>query len=332
MPCHEDSRQGARTLVANLPLVEPRCDRRRGDRLWNLVRLAFQRALERHARPSPPFVTPVERVRYEWDPRMVNGKLVAAEPRKPGWAERVVGTDYIRDVIEVSLDGEADAVMPHIGRLARLRKLELKGSKVSDAALVHLRGLIWLKSLDLASTPVSDAGLPALNGLTRLKQLDLSRTAVTDAGLAALADNCSGLEALILSGTPITDAGLEHLSRMRELQVLWLESTSITDRGAEMLGAMGGLIDLDLANARIGDAGLAHLARLPRLLYLQLERTAVTSAGLGHVRSLSHLRLLGLSYYGGDERRSDQPIQTRAFDPYQPRAHGGGRCGACASD
>jgi Leucine Rich repeat len=151
-------------------------------------------------------------VRYDWDPKAANGQVLAVPPRKPGRIEKLLGADYVRDVVDVSLEGDADAVMHQIGRLSHLRTLDLTMSKVSDAGLAHLKGLTWLERLDLAQTPVSDAGLSHLTALVHLRRIDLSGTRVTDRGLVHLR-GLSRPQLIIARDTAITADGVKDLQK-----------------------------------------------------------------------------------------------------------------------
>ena len=79
--------------------------------------------------------------------------------------------------------GLTDATLARIGRLSRLRDLNLGGQKFTDSGLKGLAGLDQLESLDLVETAITDAGLEPLKGLRRLKSLDLTRTKVTAQGV-----------------------------------------------------------------------------------------------------------------------------------------------------
>jgi internalin A len=103
----------------------------------------------------------------------------------------------------VDLDGDSitAAGMEQIGKLKRLRKLNLGGGPdtgytgvdVTDAELVHVEGLHGLGELSLYGRPVTDAGLRHLEGMTGLRELDLRRTYVTDAGVGRLQKTLPGV-------------------------------------------------------------------------------------------------------------------------------------------
>lgn len=80
-----------------------------------------------------------------------------------------------------------DAGLEQLGRMRHLKRLELRGSKISDAGLVHFQAFPDLDFLVLSETAVSDAGLPQLTKLDKLRQLDLRKCqATTTAGVGLL--------------------------------------------------------------------------------------------------------------------------------------------------
>ncbi len=66
-----------------------------------------------------------------------------------------------------------------------LRRLSLRGAKLSDAQPPTLAALLNLEELDLSHNPITSRGLPALVRLARLKELNLSVTNVAGPGIAA---------------------------------------------------------------------------------------------------------------------------------------------------
>ena len=79
-----------------------------------------------------------------------------------------------------------DAALPAIGRLRKLRDLNLAGTRISDGGLAHLTGLADLRVLDLGETDVTDAGLVHLAGLRNLSYVNLRKTRVSAEGAARL--------------------------------------------------------------------------------------------------------------------------------------------------
>jgi len=77
--------------------------------------------------------------------------------------------------------------------LTMLKRLFLRGNKLSDKTLATLQGLTDLEVLDVAGPPaqlpsleITDAGLKYLKGMTKLRSLWLYDTQVTEEGAAEL--------------------------------------------------------------------------------------------------------------------------------------------------
>ena len=167
-------------------------------------------------------------------------------PPGPAWARRLLGKEFFADVVEVGYpipwmssgffekNPITDAWLEHIGKLTRLKELDLENSRVSDACLVRLQGLTRLRTLNLAGTWVMDSGLCVVRKLTRLEVLDLSSTRVSDLGLESL-EGLTHLRELDLSSTQVTDDGLAELAGLRDLRLLNLSATRVTAGGVSRL-------------------------------------------------------------------------------------------------
>ncbi len=124
---------------------------------------------------------------YEWD--VTDGHItLRGKPWAPTWLVDLIGIDYFGHVTQVHLTYTAsiEVAMAPIGRLVRLRVLNLRKTPLNDADLASFKGLSSLAYLDLQSTQVTDAGLVHLKGLNSLRVLSLRDTRVSDAGLVHL--------------------------------------------------------------------------------------------------------------------------------------------------
>jgi hypothetical protein len=262
------------------------------------------------------------RVGYYWkwyDPT-TNPPTSLAKPW-PKWLVDAVGIDYLADVVGVQLSGydqrvrATDDLMTEVGKLDRLRELDLNGcERVTDAGLAHLRGLsrlrklklmdsgikgpglvnlegmAELRELELHNIPVTDADMAHLSGLIHLEKLGLSGPGITDAALAHLGR--LDLHDLRLSACPVTTAGLTHLRGMARLEVLTLNETRVDS--LEPLRNLTGLTHLIFWKIPITDEGLAPVANFPRLANLWLRDTPIGDTGLVHLRGHPGLELLNL--------------------------------------
>ena len=210
-----------------------------------------------------------------------------------------------------------------LGRLPRLKSLQLKGPGVTDKALAAVGQARALQELTIDRATATDAGFAALAGLPDLEDLRVTRSpALTDAGLARLLEGLPrlknlavclpdaksltatarslgrhhpALSTLDLSENPVDDADLVALAGIAGLSWLSLNQTRVTDAGLVHLRRLPKLESLDLASTAITDAGLDVVGAMPQIRYILLHSTAVTDAGLVHLARLPLLRYLDLS-------------------------------------
>jgi Leucine-rich repeat (LRR) protein len=153
---------------------------------------------------------------YDWEPEDANRNRTGA-PAAPSWLVNLIGVDFFGGVRTVQIDhGTQEAVMPSVGRLTSLQKLDLFSSPVTDPDLRCLRSLDRLRELSLSDTEIGDAGLAHLSKLSNLERLNLMRTRITGAGLLHL-KGLASIRDLALDSTSIGDAGLAHLKDLKTL-------------------------------------------------------------------------------------------------------------------
>ncbi len=244
----------------------------------------------------------------------------AARPPGPNWLQKVLGPDYLSDVVTVHggarsgcfggyiSDGKADdALLASVGRLNRVEILNLANCPgVTDAGLPHLRGLTHLQFLNLENTGVRGAGLAHLAGLVRLETLALGTIRPTDSDLVPLA-RMAALKDLAFSGENLTDAGLAHLSGLTRLESLAIygprgkpsdggpskSHSAITNRGLEHLRGLVRLRSLSMDASRI--ESIEPLSRLGSLEGLILNESCVNDDGLRAVAEMRGLKSLNLA-------------------------------------
>ncbi|MEE9127826.1 MAG: hypothetical protein V3U11_11860 [Planctomycetota bacterium] len=123
----------------------------------------------------------------------------------------------------------SDVGMRHLDTQAELRKLNLRGVKVTAKGLACLQNMTSLKELN-ASLSMTDAGMAHLQNLTSLRRLGLySNPNITDVGVAHLRQ-LKSLQSLHLQFTKISDKGLAHLEDL-PLRFLDVRGTQVTDTG-----------------------------------------------------------------------------------------------------
>jgi hypothetical protein len=216
---------------------------------------------------------------YEWG----SGSSGLA-PHALRWLQRVIGDDYFKEVVSVSLAGDSkgnhDDVLSALDSFFRLKVLHLGSRQATDEVLEHIKGLAHLEELYVDQpSEVTDAGVAHLERLTKLKDLYISRCQMTDVGLSHL-KGLTRLERLAIQCNSISDRGLAYLESLDKLQELYL----------------------GLSNREITDESLAHLEKLKNLEVLDLQCSQVTNRGLEHLKGLPKLRELR---YGGSRVTDD---------------------------
>jgi hypothetical protein len=101
----------------------------------------------------------------------------------------------------------------------------------SDSDWVQLGKLTRLRSLDLTLARIDNRGLREISGLTQLRYLNLSHNpAIGDDGLKYL-EPMTQLEELIFDHNAITAEGLDHLKPLARLKRLYVWTTGCIRRG-----------------------------------------------------------------------------------------------------
>lgn len=190
---------------------------------------------------------------------------VDANTKVPEWLQQLVGKEFFRDLVRVSLAGTHvnDTVVAQLEGLTTVTTLYLDGTQATDTGLEHLQGLTSLETLYLDGTQVTDAGLEHLEGMTRLGTLSLGGTQVNGAGLAHLG-RLTGLTTLYLGGTRVNDRALEHVAALKSVKTVYLDGAPVTDAGLEHLEGLASLRTLRLDGTLVTDEGVKNLrAALP---------------------------------------------------------------------
>jgi hypothetical protein len=194
-----------------------------------------------------------------------------------------------------------DQGMAAIRGWKHLKRLNVRGTRISDATLEIVSHMSGLEALDIANTAVTDNGLDHLITLVNLKELSLGRGRLTNSALEMLR-MFPALTYLDLSGARpeppdmanrrrnagagIPQESLRAMAELKELRVLKLGYSSITGPGLRTLASLERVEKLGLEGChRIDDSAAAELANWKGLKYLDLQDTSVTAKGLESLRS-----------------------------------------------
>ena len=177
----------------------------------------------------------------------------------------------------------------------RLKRINLRGTKVTDTTLEHLAAVASLEALDVGYAQITDVGLDRLTPLLNLRELTIGGNKLTDTGLQGLRQ-LPGLTALSLGGeqrtdsglwsVSLTEVGLEAVATLQELRELRLDGMPVTARWLEKLKPLRKLERLSLQRCKkLDDAAVSALTTWPMLKVVDLTATAVTEKGLAQLRS-----------------------------------------------
>ena len=186
----------------------------------------------------------------------------------------------------------------------KLRRLSVRGTKVTDAGISQLTNHAALESLDVGFSLFTDGGFEPLTTMPNLRELYAGGNKVTDSGVNMLR-SMPNLTVLDLGGVQrtdsglwsaaVTDRGLESIASLKKLQRLNLRGAKITDAGASTLAALQALTDIDLSETALSAAGLAVLAVLPKLERVSLYNCErVDDKALAILEKLPNLRWVDL--------------------------------------
>src|SRR4051794_19583882 len=137
----------------------------------------------------------------------------------------------IRDLNLLYAEQITDLGLTAIKNWMNLRRLNVRGTRISDPTLAIVGKLPLIESLDIVNTGVTEAGLDSLVPLTKLKQLSIGRSRFGDNAMAVLR-LLTTLEYLDLSGPrgvsrsqradtgAVPEALVRVISELKELKTL----------------------------------------------------------------------------------------------------------------
>src|SRR5262249_30570439 len=158
--------------------------------------------------------------------------------------------------------------MTAIQNWKHLKRLNVRGTRISDGTLQIVSKLTGLETLDIANTQVTDNGLDHLITLTNLKELALGRSRLSENALELLR-MLPTLAYLDLSGAraqppdqsrrrgeggSMSESMLRAIAELKDLRTLKLGYSSISGDGLKILSALEKVEKLGLeACARVDD-------------------------------------------------------------------------------
>jgi Leucine-rich repeat (LRR) protein len=201
----------------------------------------------------------------------------------------------LRQLEELSLQGNAIANVEWLREMAGLKKLDLAFSSVLDIGpLAHLPNLEWLS---LEKTRIND--LSALRGLP-IRHLDLNMSKVAD--LEPIFESVS-LETLLANHIRLAE--LRPSKDWKALKHLSIHGASVDGK---LLESLPSLEWLDISRTDLQD--FSFLRQLNGLKGLGLEYTAFANLqDISHLKSLEYLNIRDTAPYNGVELLVGMPLK-----------------------
>ena len=212
---------------------------------------------------------------------------------------RLKSAPKIRDLNLFYAEWITDQGMTAIRDWRHLKRLNVRGARISDGTLEIVSRITGLEALDIAHTSVTDNGLDHLITLVNLQELSMGRGRLSNSSLEVLRMlptlthlDLSGARPVppdmpgrASTGPGIPETSLRAMAELKELRVLKLGYSSITAQGLRILSSLEKVEKLGLEGCRrINDGAVAELAAWKSLKYLDLQDTEVTAQGLEALR------------------------------------------------
>lgn len=182
-----------------------------------------------------------------------------------------------------------------------LKRLNVRGTRVSDGALEVISHLTQLEALDIANTQITDNGLDSLVTLVNLKEFSLGRRAESDREIELLRllptlayldlSGPTGAERPDSSYRKLHESGpmraelVRALAEPKDLRVLRLGYSNVNADGLKTLSALTKVERLGLEGcAKVNDEAASELSNWNSLRSVDLQETKVTEKGAEALR------------------------------------------------
>lgn len=191
-------------------------------------------------------------------------------------------------------DAHFKAAVSTLGELVIVRMSGKNGdTTVSDEGIVALKNCSKLRVLAADYLFVSEVGITELAGLKSLSEVYLAGSLVDDTALARIAE-IPTIEKLRIAKTSVSKEGLVHLTKLPLEELDVSECSKIDDSALEPIGKITSLKKLNLWRDAVGDTGMAYLKDLTNLEWLNVDNTQLSDAGLKSFAGFSKLTFLHL--------------------------------------
>ena len=224
-------------------------------------------------------------------------KILISKP--DGNVEEVIDGKTVVLLNSTIVDADFGILAVALEKIADLKKLDLRSTKITGEGLGAFGALSALIELDLSGTLVTDATLGALCNYPRLQKVSANYTRVTPEGLGQLY-RLESLTNLELAGAKLTKDRLNPLTKFRRVEELNLSAIAMTEADFAILENWAAdLRILNAATTGATDDALRHVAKLANLQWLELSGNKdVTDAGILKLKEFTRLTMIGLAGVG----------------------------------
>ena len=196
-----------------------------------------------------------------------------------------------------------DQGMTAIKNWKKLKRLDVRGTRISNGTLEIVSHMPQLEALDISNTQVTDNGMDMLITLTSLKELSLGQGRRGRAGDLGFLRVLTTLTSLDIGGAqptppdmggrkverppvpPLPATTLKAMAELKQLRVLRMGYTGVSAADLKALSVLENVEKLGIEECpRVDDAALAELVGWKSLKYLDLQDTKVTERGVAALR------------------------------------------------
>jgi Leucine-rich repeat (LRR) protein len=195
-----------------------------------------------------------------------------------------------------------DQGMTAIKNWKKLKRLDVRGTRISNGTLEIVSHMPQLEALDISNSQITDNGMDMLITLTNLKELALGqgRGSAADLGFLRVLTTLTSLDIGGAKPTPpdmgnrktgrdpappLPEHTIKAMAELKELRVLRMGYTGVSTADLKALSVLQNVEKLGLQECpRVDDAALAELRNWKSLKYLDLQDTKVTEQGVAGLR------------------------------------------------
>lgn len=170
-----------------------------------------------------------------------------------------------------------------VARMKKLQELILEElPSMNDESIRILKPLQKLKKLHLKGAKITARGIKELAAFPLLSDLHISDVDANDDFLSSLSD-LEGLKELTLKQSTLSLAGCSKLAKMKTLSKLFLDGCNIDDSHAAALSQIPNVFQIALSSNPLSDKGLAEFEKCKSLAFINVnECKNITDKGLVH--------------------------------------------------